>query len=87
MPVWANILIAVISACVPAIASIMVNRAANETMLRKHREDNDANRKLIVYRIDQLENKVNKHNELIERMYQVEGRVAIMERELQRGRA
>lgn len=31
--------------------------------------------KLTVYRIEQLETKVNKHNNLIERMYKVEGEV------------
>lgn len=31
--------------------------------------------KLTIYRIEQLELKVNKHNNLIERMYKVEGEV------------
>ncbi len=31
--------------------------------------------KLTVYRIEQLEAKVNKHNNLIERMYKVEGEI------------
>ncbi len=31
--------------------------------------------KLTIYRIEQLELKVNKHNNLIERMYRVEGEV------------
>lgn len=31
-----------------------------------------ASNKLITYRIDQLENHVNKHNDLIDRMYRVE---------------
>lgn len=31
--------------------------------------------KLTIYRIEQLESKVNKHNNLIERMYKVEGEV------------
>lgn len=37
-----------------------------------------ANRKqtvLIAYRIEELEKKVNKHNDLIDRMYRVEGKV------------
>lgn len=37
-----------------------------------------ANRKqtvLIAYRIEELEKKVNKHNDLIDRMYKVEGKV------------
>lgn len=34
---------------------------------------------LITYRIDQLEEKVNKHNNLIERMYEVEEKVSVLE--------
>lgn len=35
--------------------------------------------KLVLYRLEQLETKVNKHNNLIERMYQVEGKVEALE--------
>ena len=41
-----------------------------------------ANRKaaaLMEYRLEQLEKKVDKHNNLVERMYAVEERVAILE--------
>lgn len=41
-----------------------------------------ANRKstaLVVYRLEQLENKVNKHNEVIERTYKLEEQEAILE--------
>jgi type VI protein secretion system component VasK len=44
-----------------------------------------ANRKstaLIVYRIDQLELKVNKHNNLIERTYKLEERCGIMDEKI-----
>ena len=44
-----------------------------------------ANRKqtaLIAYRIEQLEKKQDKHNNLIERMTKVEGRVDVIEREV-----
>lgn len=37
--------------------------------------------KLVNYRIDQLEEKVNKHNNLIDRMYKVENRVTLLEEE------
>lgn len=33
--------------------------------------------KLVIYRIDQLENKVNKHNQLIERMYEAEKNIKV----------
>ncbi len=37
------------------------------------------NNKLTIYRIDQLEKHVNKHNNLIDRMYKVENRVTLLE--------
>ncbi len=44
-----------------------------------------ANRKstaLIEYRLKELEEKVNKHNSLIERTYQLEKQVAIIQKEI-----
>ena len=44
-----------------------------------------ANRKstaLIAYRLEQLENKVNKHNQVIERTYKLEEQEAILEEKL-----
>ena len=38
-----------------------------------------ASNKLTNYRIQQLEEKVNKHNNLIDRMYKVENRVSLIE--------
>ena len=46
-----------------------------------------ANRKnmaLIEYRLKQLEEKVNKHNNLIERTYQLEKQVAIIQEEIKK---
>lgn len=37
---------------------------------------------LIVYRIDQLEEKVNKHNEVIERTYELEKNEELIERDI-----
>ena len=39
--------------------------------------------KLMNYRIEQLETKVEKHNNLIDRMYKVEESVKILEHEIQ----
>jgi len=38
--------------------------------------------KLSNYRIGQLEEKVNKHNNLIDRMYKIESRVTLLEDEM-----
>lgn len=45
---------------------------------------NNSTRKLILYRIDQLEHKVNKHNNLIDRVYQLEIRENIIETKIER---
>lgn len=44
-----------------------------------------ASNKLTNYRIQQLEEKVNKHNNLIDRMYKIENRVSLIEDELKKG--
>lgn len=43
---------------------------------------NRRNMALIEYRLKQLEEKVNKHNNLIERTYQLEKQVAIIQEEI-----
>ena len=45
---------------------------------------NNSTRKLILYRIDQLEYKVNKHNNLIDRVYKLEDRENIIETKVER---
>lgn len=45
---------------------------------------NNSTRKLILYRIDQLEHKVNKHNNLIDRVYKLEARENIIETTVER---
>ena len=37
---------------------------------------------LVVYRLDELEKKVDKHNNLVERIYKVEERQSVQEKEL-----
>lgn len=41
-----------------------------------------ASNKLVTYRLEQLEKKVDKHNNVIERMYKVEERIAIVETDI-----
>ena len=45
---------------------------------------NNSTRKLILYRIDQLEHKVNKHNDLMDRVYKLEDRENIIEIKVER---
>lgn len=60
--------IAIISGLCVAIPSMIATVMAN-------RKDNA----LVKYRIEELDKKVQKHNNLIERMYKVEERISILE--------
>lgn len=44
-----------------------------------------ASNKLTNYKIDKLQEQVNKHNNLIDRMYKVESRVTLLEDEIKKG--
>jgi len=43
-----------------------------------------ASSKLTNYKIDELKEKVNKHNNLIDRMYKIENRVTLLEEEVKK---
>lgn len=43
---------------------------------------NKATRKVVLYRVDQLERKVEKHNNVIERVYKLEQKVDDMEKKV-----
>ena len=67
------IIVALVSGLCVAIPSIIATITSN----RK-------NYNLMTYRIDKLEEKVTKHNNLIDRMYKVEMRVTLLEDEQKR---
>lgn len=69
-----QILISLISSLSVAIPSILA------TILT-----NSSNKKLLNYRIDELEKHVIKHNNLIDRMYKIENRVTLIEDEMKKG--
>ena len=62
------IITAVVSGLCVAIPSIIATISANK-------RSND----LVIYRINELDNKVHEHNNLIDRMYKVENRVTLLE--------
>ena len=68
-----QILISLISSLSVAIPSILA------TVLT-----NSSNKKLLNYRIDELEKHVIKHNNLIDRMYKIENRVTLIEDEMKK---
>lgn len=59
---------AVISGLCVAIPSIVATVTANK-------RNND----LVLYRINELDQKVHEHNQLIDRMYKIENRVTVLE--------
>ena len=62
-----EVLVAVFSLCGTLIGSLAGIMTAN---------------KLMNYRIEQLEKKVDKHNSMIERMYNVEEKIAVMDEKI-----
>ena len=68
-----EIIVAVISGLCVAIPSIIATISSNK-------KNND----LVVFRINQLDKKVQEHNNLIDRMYKVESRVALLEDEIKK---
>lgn len=63
-----TVLTAVISGLCVAIPSIIATVSANK-------RNND----LVLYRINELDQKVHEHNQLIDRMYKIENRVNLLE--------
>lgn len=68
-----SIIVAIIGGLCVAIPSVLSTVFSN----RK-------NFSLMSYKIEQLENKVSKHNNLIDRMYKVETRVTLLEDEIKK---
>lgn len=69
---------AIISAVVSSVAAIVVciiNNNANNKKLLSELEKRDA---IQAYRIEQLEKKVDKHNNLVERTYQLEEKEEVL---------
>lgn len=63
-----TIITAIISGLCVAIPSIIATISANK-------KDNN----IVLYRINELDQKVHEHNNLIDRMYKIENRVTILE--------
>lgn len=68
-----EIIIAIISGLCVAIPSIIATISSNKK-----------NYDLVVFRINELDKKVLKHNNLIDRMYKVESRITVLEDELKK---
>ena len=67
---WATILVAVITAGFAFLGVYMSNRKQAA---------------LVAYRLEKLEAKVDKHNNVVERMYRLESRMDILEKNCAKG--
>ena len=67
---WATILVAVITAGFAFLGVYMSNRKQAA---------------LVAYRLEKLEAKVDKHNSVVERMYRLESRMDILEKNCRKG--
>ena len=73
---------AVISAIVSGGAAILVCVINNIFVMKKTQKANQDNIVLISYRLEQLEKKVDKHNNMIERTYNLERRADVLEEKM-----
>lgn len=70
-----EVITALISGLCVAVPSVLTTILSNISNNKKAEETKN----LTIYRIDQLEKKVDKHNNLVERMYKIENRVSLLE--------
>ena len=66
-----QIIVAIISGLCVAIPSVIATISSNKK-----------NNELVIYRIDELDKKVHEHNNLIDRTYKVEQKVALLENDM-----
>lgn len=62
------VIVGIITAVAAVICQIIISMSGRSAAQRERAESN----RLIVYRLEQLETKVDKHNNVIERTYQLE---------------
>lgn len=77
-----QIITAIISGLCVAIPSLVATILSNYNNSKKAEETKN----LTIYRISQLEEKVDKHNTLIDRMYKIENRVTLLEDQMKERR-
>lgn len=73
-----NVIVSLIS-LVGTVVVAFISYAANR---KGAREASESNAKLIAYRLEELEKKVNKHNNLVERTYKLEGEMTEVQHDI-----
>ena len=72
----------VIAALISVVGSIIVAMISFYANRKGAKEASETNAKLIAYRIQELERKQDKHNSMIERMFQLECRMTEAEHDI-----
>lgn len=69
----------ILASLISALSAIMVCMINNHFQNQKVQKAHNDNIVLISYRLEQLEHKVDKHNNLIERTYELERKTSVLE--------
>lgn len=75
-------MVTILTSVISAGAAILVCVLNNRSQAARAREENAKTIALIEYKIDQLSERVNKHNNVIERTYKLEEVTALQEEKL-----
>ena len=75
----------IIASLISSLAAIVVCMVNNHFQSKKAEKAHNDNIVLISYRLEQLESKVDKHNNLIDRTYELERRADVMEEKIKVG--
>ena len=69
----------ILASLISALSAIMVCMINNHFQNKKVQKAHNDNIVLVSYRLEQLEHKVDKHNNLIERTYELERKTSVLE--------
>jgi hypothetical protein len=69
----------ILASLISALSAIVVCMINNHFQNKKVQKAHNDNIVLISYRLEQLEHKVDKHNNLIDRTYELERKTAVLE--------
>lgn len=73
-----EIIVGIITATAAVVCQVIISMSGRSAAQRERAESN----RLIVYRLEQLESKVDKHNNVIERVYELEKNSNVMQEQI-----
>lgn len=73
---------AIIASIISVLGSLLIAFISYNANRKGAREASETNAKLIAYRLEELEKKQDKHNAMIERVFQLEGRMNEVEHDI-----